>query len=94
VSDFDGGERVMTLRAVGWLAFVGALLVVSGVFKILDAMWAFKHDDEVPEDVQTVTFENDLTSWGWVWLATGIVLIAAGVAVEATDGRNGNRPCA
>jgi hypothetical protein len=68
MSDFDGGERVMTQRAVGWLAFAGALLVVSGVFKILDALWAFKYDDEVPEDVQTVLFENDLTSWagsGW-----------------------------
>jgi len=81
VSDFDGGERVTTQRAVGWLAFAGTLLVVSGVFKILDALWAFKYDDEVPEDVQTVLFENDLASWGWVWLGTGIVLVAAGIAV-------------
>jgi hypothetical protein len=71
----------MTQRAVGWLAFAGALLVVSGVFKVLDALWAFKYDDEVPGDVQTVLVENDLTSWGWVWLGTGIVLIAAGVCV-------------
>ncbi len=81
MSDFDGGERLTTQRAVGWLAFAGTLLVVSGVFKILDALWAFKYDDEVPEDVQTVLFENDLASWGWVWLGTGIVLIAAGIAV-------------
>jgi hypothetical protein len=51
------------------------------VFKILDALWAFKYDDEVSEEVQTVLFENDLESWGWVWLVVGIVLILAGFAV-------------
>jgi hypothetical protein len=31
--------------------------------------------------VQTVLFEGDLTSWGWVWLVVGIVLIAAAIAL-------------
>jgi hypothetical protein len=53
---------------------------VSGIFKILDALWAFKYDD-VSDQVQTVLFERDLTSWGWLWLTVGIVLIAAGFAV-------------
>jgi hypothetical protein len=81
VSDYYGETRVMTPRAAGWLSFAAALLVVSGVFKILDALWAFKYDDEVSEEVQTVLFEHDLTSWGWLWLGVGIVLIAAGFAV-------------
>jgi hypothetical protein len=55
--------------------------VVSGVFKILDALWAFKYDDDVSDEVQTVLFENDLASWGWVWLGVGIILILAGFAV-------------
>jgi hypothetical protein len=54
---------------------------VSGIFKILDALWAFKYDDERSRKVQTVVFERDLTSWGWVWLGVGILLIAAGFAV-------------
>jgi hypothetical protein len=81
VSDYYGDTRVLTPRAAGWLSFAAALLVVSGVFKILDALWAFKYDDEVSGEVQTVLFEHDLTSWGWLWLAVGIVLIAAGFAV-------------
>jgi hypothetical protein len=68
-------------RGVRWLAFAAALLAVSGIFKIFDALWAFKYDDEVSGEVQTVLFEHDLTSWGWVWLGVGIVLIAAGFAV-------------
>ena len=65
----------------GWLAFAGALLVVSGAFKILDALWAFKYDDDLSAGVQTVLFEGDLTSWGWVWLIVGIVLLVTGFAV-------------
>ena len=70
-------------KGTGWLAFSGVLLVVGGAFKILDALWAFKYDDDVAvsDEVQTILFERDLTAWGWVWLAVGIVLIAAGVAV-------------
>jgi hypothetical protein len=62
------------------LSFAAALLAVSGIFKIFDALWAFKYDGEV-SDVRTVLFPHDLSSWGWVWLALGILLIAAGFAV-------------
>jgi hypothetical protein len=81
VTDYYGETRVMTPRAAGWLSFAAALLVVSGIFKILDALWAFKYDNDVSDEVQTVLFENDLASWGWVWLGVGIILILAGFAV-------------
>jgi hypothetical protein len=69
-------------RGANWLAFAAALLAVSGIFKIFDAFWAFKYDDDdVSEEVQTVLFENDLASWGWLWLGVGILLICAGFAV-------------
>ena len=68
-------------QGAGWLAFAGALLVVSGAFKILDALWAFKYDDDLSAGVQTVLFEGDLTSWGWVWLIVGIILLVTGFAV-------------
>jgi hypothetical protein len=65
---------------IRWLSFAAALLAVSGIFKIFDALWAFKYDDDVAGP-QTVFFEGDLVAWGWLWLALGIVLIAAGFAV-------------
>jgi hypothetical protein len=71
-----------TKLGTGWLAFASSLLVISGIFKILDAIWAFKYDDDpVSEQVQTIVFGRDLTSWGWVWLLLGILLIVAGFAV-------------
>jgi hypothetical protein len=70
-----------TRKGTGWLAFAGAMLVVSGTFKIFDALWAFKYDDEISERVQTILFEDDLQAWGWVWLVVGVVLFFAGFAV-------------
>ena len=68
-------------RGTGWLSFAAALLVCSGIFKVFDAIWAFKYDDDIPEDLQTVLFEDDLAAWGWVWLILGAALIAAGFGV-------------
>jgi hypothetical protein len=58
----------------GWLAFAATVLVVSGIFKIFGALWAFKYDDELSHEVQTFLFEHDLTARGWVWLIVGIVV--------------------
>ena len=81
MADYDPPATGNMERAANWLAFAGALLVIGGAFKIFDALWAFKYDDEVSDEVQTIVFENDLASWGWVWLIVGIVLVAAGIAV-------------
>lgn len=77
----QGAGTATSERGTGWLWFAATVLIVSGAFKILDALWAFKYDDEISEDVQTILFENDLQAWGWWWLAVGILLVAAGVAV-------------
>jgi hypothetical protein len=53
------------------------MLIISGGFKILNAIWAFKYNNDLSDRVQTVFFERDLASWGWLWLAVGVVLIAA-----------------
>ena len=66
---------------VGWLAFASSLLVIAGIFKILDAIWAFKYDDDVSENLQTILFEHNLSAWGWIWLLLGVLLIISGFAV-------------
>jgi hypothetical protein len=64
-----------------WLSFAAAVLIVSGLYKILDALWAFKYDEERSGEVSTVVFERDLQSWGVVWLVVGVLLVAAGLTV-------------
>src|SRR4029450_2079187 len=81
VDNYYEGVPTAPPPKTGWLAFAATLLVVSGIFKIFDALWAFKYDDEVSSEVQTFLFEHDLQAWGWVWLIVGIVLIVVGLAV-------------
>jgi hypothetical protein len=83
VDNYYEGAPTTPPPRTGWLTFAATVLVVSGIFKIFDALWAFKYDDdsEVSQQVQTFLFEHDLTSWGWVWLIVGIVLIVVGLAV-------------
>src|SRR4029450_7199075 len=38
-----------TTLGTGWLTLAASLLVIPGIFKILDAIWAFKYDDDVPD---------------------------------------------
>jgi hypothetical protein len=68
-------------RGSGWLAFAATMMFLSGCFKVLDALWAFKYDDDVDESVQTVIFEADLAAWGWVWLVVGVALLFAAIFV-------------
>jgi hypothetical protein len=75
------GEPLDYARGTGWIVFAASILAIGGAFKIFDAIWAFMYDDEVAEPVQTILFEGDLTSWGWVWLTVGILLIVTGAAV-------------
>src|SRR4051794_12323503 len=81
----DGSPRadVAYQEGTGWVLFAGVMLSISGVFKIFDALWAFKYDGEVSKDVQTIVFEHDLRSYGWVWLGVGVILVVAGFAVLA-----------
>lgn len=65
----------------GWLLFSAIILVTAGVIRIFDAFWAFDKDDDLAGEVQAVVFNEDLTSYGWLWLVMGILLIAAGFGV-------------
>jgi hypothetical protein len=70
-------------RGTGTLAFAAALLVIAGVLKIIDAVWAFQYDDDISEEAQSLLFENDPSAWGWLWLAVGTLLILAGFSVAS-----------
>ena len=65
-------------KGTGWVAYAGIMLVLAGFVSILDAIWAFRYNDTVTD---LVFFEDSLSTWGWIWLILGIVLVAAGFGV-------------
>jgi len=68
-------------RGLGWLLFASIVLVVAGIMRIFDAIWAWRYDGSLPDEFQEAILGDDLDTYGWLWLIVGIVLIAAGLAV-------------
>lgn len=61
--------------------FFGAtMLVVIGVFQVIQGLAAIMNDEFFAE-THDYTFQVDVTVWGWLHLALGILLIVGGVSL-------------
>ena len=69
------------MKRSGWLIFSAIVLIVAGVMRIFDAIWAFRYNGPVPNNLQQAVFGHSLTTYGWIWLIVGILLIVAGFVV-------------
>ena len=64
---------------VGWIAFASFFMIINGIFGALQGLTALLRDQSyfvVTED-RLLTF--NYTSWGWIHLILGIVLILVGI---------------
>jgi len=66
---------------LGWLLFAGTVLGITGIMRIFDAIWAFRYDGVVPDGLEGAILGTSLTTYGWVYLVVGLILIAASFAV-------------
>ena len=69
------------MKRSGWLTFSAVVLIVMGVLRIFDAIWAFEYNGTVVDNLHGALFGHSLTAYGVVWLIVGMILIAAGVLV-------------
>lgn len=69
---------------VGWVYFAGFMMLITGILQIIAGLTALLNDQ-----FYVVTQHNllafDFTTWGWIHLVMGIVILMAGMAV--IDGR-------
>ena len=71
----------------GWLTFSAVVLIIAGIMRVIDAIWAFGYHGSVPDGLQGALLGHSLATYGWVWLITGIILIAAGALVLGPSDR-------
>lgn len=68
----------------GWIVFASSMLLVVGMVNLFQGIIALFDDEHV-----VVTRENlvvvDLTSWGWTLVISGLILIAVGLGLLATQ---------
>ena len=66
--------------AVGWAAFAGIMLMMTGFFHVLSGLVAI-FDDTFYVVGREYIFEFDVTTWGWTHLIWGLIVVAAGFGI-------------
>jgi hypothetical protein len=74
-------EEQTTPRDYGWIRFASFVLFFAGVMRIFDAIWAFGYDGRLPQSLKHALLGDSLNTYAWLFLAVGVVLIAAGIGV-------------
>ncbi|MER7466920.1 hypothetical protein [Streptomyces sp. NPDC097981] len=66
--------------ASGGTTFAGVLMIVAGAFAIIEGIVAISKD-EVYQRIGDYTFKFDLTTWGWINLIIGIIVVGTGALI-------------
>jgi hypothetical protein len=84
------------MKRSGWLTFAGVTMIIAGIMRVLDAIWAFRYNGPTVDDLHEAIFGHSLNTYGWIWLIVGAVLIVAGFLVlgMAMQGSNAMREAA
>jgi hypothetical protein len=68
--------------AIGVITFAGVLMIMAGAFQAFTGLVAlFENEFFVP--TRNYLLQFDATSWGWIHLLLGLVVVGAGFAVLA-----------
>ena len=71
----------MESKGSGWLTFASVVLIVAGIMRIFDGIWALRYEGPVPGGLEDGLVGENLENYGWLWIIVGAVLILAGFAV-------------
>lgn len=66
--------------AVGYAAFAGVVLVIVGVFQIIHGLVALFNDEFFVTTPKWV-FKFDVTTWGWIHVIIGGLVLLAGIGI-------------
>src|SRR4249920_15223 len=68
----------------GWRSFAGILIIIAGFFNAIDGLVAIINANRIQGVVNghaTLPVTDQVSSWGWLVLIVGIVMIFAGFAI-------------
>jgi len=67
---------------VGWVYFASFLLILGGVFQVIMGFTALLNDQfYVVTNNNLIAF--DITTWGWIHLLLGLVMVIIGISLFA-----------
>jgi hypothetical protein len=71
----------MAEKGSGWLTFASVVLIVAGVMRVLDGIWALTYEGPIQGGLEDGLVGENIENYGWLWLIVGVILIVAGFAV-------------
>jgi len=66
---------------VGWIAFASMMMMMLGIFHVIEGIVALAKDDFFLVRSNGLVVSVNYTTWGWVHIIGGIIVVAAGVGV-------------
>lgn len=66
---------------VGWIAFAGMMLMMLGVFHVIEGIVALTKDSYFLVHSSGLIVTGSYTTWGWVQIVAGCIVVAAGAGV-------------
>jgi len=73
-------EMSSSERGAGWSLFAAMMLLISGGYQVFMGLVALL-DDEIIVETPKYFLQLDLTSWGWIHMLGGVVLLLAGAGI-------------
>ena len=73
-------QREGSAWAAGWIAFAGFMMIMLGAFHAVAGLVGII-DDQFYVTTQKYVFQFDRTTWGWIHLIVGIIVVLAGFGV-------------
>jgi hypothetical protein len=66
---------------VGWIAFASSIMVVLGIFQVIEGFVAIFDDGYYRVAPSGLVVNIDYTAWGWAHLLLGLLIVASGVGL-------------
>jgi hypothetical protein len=65
----------------GWVRFASIVLIFAGIMRVLDSIWAFRFNGQLPDNLNGGTLGSNLTTYAVVYLIVGALLVLTGIYV-------------
>jgi hypothetical protein len=75
------------MRRSDWLTFSAVVLIIAGILRVIDAIWAFSYHGALPDGLQGALLGHSLATYGWLWLIAGVILIGSGALLFGPSDR-------
>ncbi len=66
---------------VGWTLFAAVIMLLVGAFHVIQGLVALFKDDYYAVAPSGLVINVSYTSWGWIHIVGGLIVVAAGVAL-------------